>query len=243
MRNIPTLITHIHSHIREALSTRRGSFIKNDNAPTGTHKEYQRMTRILLPKAENLLMSLDQILKLRVSSSACTTDRTFSLIELGTLLGNSLGMRDETHRRYPSGGALYPVETYLVGKILEDYPSGVFHYNPKAHALEFLWETPVSFVMSDIIRSPDTALAPCLIIFTSVWSRSSSKYGDLAYSHGLLEAGHMAQNVLLVSTALSMGSRPIAGYHDGTITELLDLDDQVEQPVYSVLLHPSLENL
>ena len=197
------------------------------------------MTHITLPEPEALPVSLYEVLHTRASSSECTSERALSLTELGTLLGNSFGMSDELRRHYPSGGALYPIETYLVGKVVEECPSGVFHYNPKDHVLEFLWKTPASFAMSDIVRSPDTVLAPQLVIFTSVWNRSSSKYGDLAYSHGLIEVGHMAENLLLMATALSIGARPIAGYDDKTITELLDLDDHVEQPVYSVLLYPS----
>lgn len=239
MKNISSLITHIHSHIRNTLTTRGGSSERPDKVPMGLHKEYQRMIPVPLPKAEELAMSLRKALELRASSSVSVTDRPFSLNEMGTLLGNSLGMRDGIHRHYPSGGALYPIETYIIGKAIEGYPSGVFHYHPKDHALEFLWETPKSFKMSDIIRSPKTALAPLIVVFTSVWNRSSSKYGDLAYSHSLIEAGHMAQNILLVATALSIGTRPIAGYDDKVVTELLDLDEQIEQPVYSILLYPN----
>jgi SagB-type dehydrogenase family enzyme len=241
MNSIPTLITRMHGHIRGALMTRRGALAKPSEVPIGTHKEYLRMPRILLPEPGPLSLSLSAALAARTSCGACASDRALSLAELGTLLGNAIGMSDETRRRYPSGGALYPIETYLIGNVLDTHPSGIFHYHPKAHALEYLWETPPSFAMSHIIRSPNVSLTPLLIVFTSVWSRSSIKYGDLSYSHGLIEAGHMAENVLLAATALSMGTRPIAGYDDGVITELLDLDDQLEQPVYSILLCPSPE--
>lgn len=183
-------------------------------------------------------MKLHEALHARVSCFECASDRALSASELGTLLGNALGMRDKTRRNYPSGGALYPIETYLIGTVLEKYPSGVFHYNPTVHALEFLWETPPSFIMSDVIRATNVSLTPILIVFTGVWNRSSIKYGDLAYSHGLIEAGHMAENILLAATAMSMGTRPIAGCDDRTLTTLLDLDERVEQPVYSILLCP-----
>lgn len=236
-----TFINRIHSHIRNSLSTRRGAFIRPDKVPVGLHKEYSRMIRIPLPQAENIPNPLHEVLKDRVSSSLCVTGRKFSLSELGTLLGDSLGMRDGVHRHYPSGGALYPVETYIIGNVAEGFPSGVFHYNPKAHALEFLWEVPSSFAMSNIVRSPDTPLSSQLVVFTSVWRRSSSKYGDLAYSHAHIEAGHMAQNISLVATALSIGTRPIAGYDDKVLTELLNLDENEEQPIYSILLYPPLK--
>lgn len=241
MYHIPTFATRIHDYIRSTRITRKGALAKPDAAPHGTHKEYPRMPRIALPKPEVLPMTLADALQARESCGACATERALSAAELGTLLGNALGMRDATRRHYPSGGALYPVETYLIGKVLDTHPSGVFHYHPKVHALEFLWETPSSFAMSQIIRSPSVALTPLLIVFTSVWSRSSVKYGDLAYSHTLIEAGHMAENILLTATALSMGTRAIAGYDDGTLTELLDLDERNEQPIYSILLCPSPE--
>lgn len=216
--------------------TRRGAGAKPESVPRGIHKEYPRMERIALPEPAKLSVSLDEALRARISCGACATERFLTAHELGTLLGNALGMNDEMRRRYPSGGALYPVETYLIGNVLDTHPRGVFHYHPKAHALEYLWETPASFAMSEIIRSPHVALTPLLIVFTSVWKRSSEKYGDLAYSHALIEAGHMAENVLLTATALSMGTRPIAGYEDGVISSLLDLDDREEQPIYSILL-------
>jgi len=239
MITAPTFITRIHSYIRNTRTTRRGALVKPGAAPAGVHKEYLRMPRIQLPPPGALPLALHDALSQRTSFSACATERQLSLSELGTLLGNAVGMRDSTRRRYPSGGALYPVETYLIGAVLEGYPSGVFHYHPKAHALEFLWETPPTFSMSEVIRSANVALAPLLIVFTGVWNRSSMKYGDLAYSHGLIEAGHMAENILLVATSLSMATRPIAGFDDRVVEELLDLNTQIEQPIYSLLLCPS----
>jgi len=240
MNNSATFITSIHDYIRSSLALRRGSLVRHDFVPTGLHKEYPRMVRISLPEPAPLTMPLHEVLHKRISSPVSITDRALSLQELGNLLGHSLGMSDEKRRHYPSGGALYPIETYLVGNIIEGYPSGVFHYHPKSHALEFLWETPASFAMSNILRSPEIALAPQLIVFTSVWNRSAAKYGDHAYSHGMLEAGHMAQNILLVATALSMHTRPIAGYNDTVISELLDIDPRLEQPVYSIVLCPAI---
>lgn len=240
MNDTPTFITHIHDYVRSALTLRRGAFAKPDQVQRGTHKEYPRMPRIQLPKPEPLVMPLHEALHTRTSFSVSATERSLSLTELGTLLGNALGMKDETLRHYPSGGALYPIETYILGNVAEGYPSGVFHYHPKAHALEFLWKTPTSFAMSNILRSPDIALAPQLIVFTSVWNRSGAKYGDHAYSHGLLEAGHMAENVLLVATALGMSTRPIAGYDDKVLAKLLDLDERIEQSVYAIALCPSV---
>ena len=238
MNDHTTFISRIHAYIRSARTTRRGALVRPGEARTGVHKEYPRMPRIALPAPAALTLTLGEALRQRTSCSECSSDRAFSPNELGTLLGSALGMRDAVRRHYPSGGALYPIETYLIGNVLIDRPSGIFHYHPKAHALEFLWETPATFSMTDILRAPYLPPAPSLVVFTSVWSRSSIKYGDFAYSHGLIETGHMAENILLAATALRIGARPVSGCDDRTIIELLDLDEQIEQPVYSVLLCP-----
>ncbi len=235
-----SFITRIHNYVRNSLILRKGVTKNVEYSEVDLYKEYPRMVSIQLPKPKDIPMFLHQAINKRISNSTNVTERALSLSELGTLLGYSIGMRNEKKRYYPSGGALYPIETYLIGNVIENYPSGVFHYHPKNHALEFLWETPSSFTMSNILPSPDISLTPQLIVFTSVWNRSAAKYGDHAYSHSLLEAGHMAQNILLVATALSMGTRPLAGYNDKTITELLNLDETLEQPVYTIALCPEI---
>jgi SagB-type dehydrogenase family enzyme len=88
--------------------------------------------------------------------------------------------------------------------------------------------------MKDVAKSPDSLRLSSLIVFTSVWQRSSAKYGDLAYQHALLEAGHMSENILLVGTALGLNLRPYAGFNDERIAELLDLDEDFEQTVHTV---------
>ena len=76
-------------------------------------------------------------------------------------------------------------------------------------------------------------------ITVGVFERSSAKYGNLAYIHSLLEAGHMAQNVLLISQALGLRSRPIAGFDDDAVLKLLDIETSTERPVYAIAISKS----
>ena len=83
----------------------------------------------------------------------------------------------------------------------------------------------------------DTGLRTCgALIFTAVWERTASKYGDFSYILSLLEAGHMAQNILLIATALGVCARPIGGFNDAAVKETLDIDNWEEQTVYTVAL-------
>ncbi len=233
------LITRLHSYVRDARIVRRGAKGTAQDATGGTHKSYPRMARIELPDPMPSETSLDDALSRRTSFNNAASNSAFNEQSLGSLFGHALRARNNhPHRNYPSGGALFPVETYILGSGIAGHAPSVFHYHPTAHALEHLWELPEQFAMSKLIRSSVTPLSNTLIIFTAVWDRSAKKYGDFAYSHALLEAGHMAQNVLLVATALGIQSRPVAGCEDSLITDLLDLDTEAEQHIYAILISP-----
>ena len=45
-----------------------------------------------------------------------------------------------------------------------------------------------------------------------MWGRTGKKYGDFSYYLGMLEAGHVAQNILLTASALRIGARPIGRF-------------------------------
>lgn len=184
-------------------------------------------------------MSLSEALSARRSFSQSTFDRPLTLSEWGTLLGNALGPQDRLgNRAYPSGGSLFPIETYIVGEALENQGPGVIHYHPTDHKLEQLWDVP-DFAMTRIIKSPDVPLSSILIVFTSSWNYSARKYGTFAYYLSMLEAGHMAQNILLAATAMHFSGRPVGDFDDDMLHKMLDLNDIDEQAVYCILLSPS----
>lgn len=230
-------LSHLHTELRRTRLTKRGATQRPEDVPLGTHKEYPRMRLISLPEPAKLQTTLQDALESRSSAFTGDPEIPLSIRDLGTLLGSALKKRPGVaNRNYPSGGALYPVETYLISTAIETQTPAAFHYNPTKHALERLWDLPPGFDLKDVAKHPESLPLSCLVVFTSVWKRSSAKYGELAYLHALLEAGHMSENVLLVGTALGLEARPYAGYDDDRIAELLDLEDGAEQPVHAITL-------
>lgn len=230
-----SFLTALHAQLRNARLTRRGATHKPEDVPRGAHKSYERMPTIVLPMPKQIPESLASVLERRSSSFTGDATRALPIETLGTLFGLSLSRRPEGfHRMYPSGGALYPVETYLIATNVENAPMHVFHYNPTTHALEVLWKLEQQFMMTNIVPGSDTMPASALIVFTAVWERSSAKYGELAYQHSLIEVGHMSENVLLVSTALGLETRPMAGYNDDAVARALDLDASDEQVIHTI---------
>jgi SagB-type dehydrogenase family enzyme len=59
------------------------------------------------------------------------------------------------------------------------------------------------------------------------------EYGSRATRYCLLEAGHIAQNLLLQATALSLGGVPVGAFDDDRIRRLLSASRELH-PAYLV---------
>jgi SagB-type dehydrogenase family enzyme len=220
--------------VRKARYSREGGKIYKKTYSTQPHKTYPRMLQYLLPAPRDNTTPLTSVLGKRVSCGDCIGSRACTLVELGDILGYALRIRPDGRRPYPSGGAQYPIECYLVGRVIEGEPSGVYHYDPTRHSLEFLWETSRDFSMERVIPNPSYPRPPFLCVFSVVWSRTTEKYGTLAYSHTLIEIGHIQQNLSLVSSLLDFQSRPIAGFEEHLLTRELDIDGRSEQVLHTI---------
>ncbi len=230
-----SFLSHVHADLRRARLTKRGATHRAEDVPRGTHKAYPRMRSIPLPEPQALSITLQEALVNRRSGFSDNAEAPLLLSDLGTLLGLALRKHPEGSRRhYPSGGGLYPVETYLISAAIESQTPAAYHYNPTKHTLERLWDLPDNFNMKDVAKHPPSLQLSTLIVFTGVWQRSSAKYGDLAYLHAILEAGHMSENMLLVGSALDVSMRPYAGFNDALIAQLLDLDEEEEQSLHTI---------
>lgn len=199
-------------------------------------KEYLRLDKIILPSPETLgNVTLEEILMKRKSTRSFS-QKPLSLEQISTLLYFSAGLRENRspwvgNRTYPSGGARYPLEVYLLSQHSE-LPKGLYHYNLKAHSLEILLQAKefdtLFFNQSWIKKSS------LLIFVTAIFERNTIKYGDRGYRHILQESGHLSQNFYLVATALHMGISGIGGYLDDKINTLLDIDGVKESIIYAL---------
>lgn len=199
-----------------------------------TQKEYPRMQRIQLHDATNIPPLLHETLRAR-RSSVQRTGAPISLSHLSDIFDTSLRLR-KSYRPYPSGGGLYPIEVYCIVSNATDVAPGVYHYRPDTHELERLWDTPHGESLQSLINDTDDNPPSALIVLTAIWERSAAKYSNFAYELALLEAGHIAQNILLCATALSCESRPFGGFDAEKIGTILDIDTAVEDVVYTVAL-------
>lgn len=123
-------------------------------------------------------------------------------------------------RAWPSAGALYPIELYPV---LLDGPA--CHFDPLEPCLEVLDEGPMRERVAPHVLSYAGELdAPLLLVLTGVPGRVLTKYGERGYRFLWLDAGHLAQNLVLAATALGLAACPIGGFHDDELACALPID-------------------
>lgn len=205
------------------------------------YKEYPRFQRKLLQINKKIIKgSLISNLSSRLSQRNFTETR-LTYEELSTLLHFASGINSKhktkmvTTRFYPSAGQRYPLEIYLVvnSSYITELNSSSYHYNVKRNYLEEMFTIPNFEVFTSELTVHDwMPNAACLICISAVFNRGKVKYKDRAYRYCLFEAGHLAQNIYLLSESLGIKCCAIGGFSDTTINTHLELDPEEEAVVY-----------
>lgn len=206
-------------------------------------KEYPRLPLIRLPRTSAPEMPLGTALARRTSCRFPSDETDIDSYRLATLLEHSIGPQqkqtddDLARRRYPSAGARFPTEAYLLVSRCDDIAPGVYHYSITEHGLRLLRNDPyVENVKTQILNNEWASTARIWIVLTAVMWRGYDKYGERAYRYALLEAGHVMQNLCLTAAAIGLGITPVGGFADVALWELLDVGDDQELPSYIAVI-------
>jgi len=147
------------------------------------------------------------------------------------LIPNSADIRQNL-RAWPSGGGLYPLELYPV--LLEGPHAGAYHYDPVDSVLECLKPGHLrDRIRPHILTIAQELDAPLLFLLSGRLDRTMKKYGERGYRFVWLEAGHLAQNLILASVAKGLSTCPLGGFHDDAIRETLSIDND-ETILYAI---------
>jgi SagB-type dehydrogenase family enzyme len=168
-------------------------------------------------------------------SRSAETPGSLSRAALGSLVGAAYRSADG-RRPVPSGGALYPLELYVIALDVAGVETGVHHYNPYRHRLENLGPVDRADVARTLVEPELVESAAALVVVTAMFWRSRFKYGLRGYRFALLEAGHVMQNAVLAAAALGIPARPLGGYYDRLLDGLVGADSLDEASVYALLL-------
>jgi SagB-type dehydrogenase family enzyme len=197
---------------------------------------------VALPQCSAALtMPLGEAITTRVSSrdmkpSPLTLSNVATIMHYAYgVARNDIDAAPRALRTVPSGGALYPLEIFFHSTNVDGLLQGLYHFNPSMANIRFLRKGNATETICGLLLQPNLAVGASLVIFiTAIFERSIFKYQDRGYRYILLEAGHVAQNINLVATALGLGGVNIGGFLDRETDNFLDLDGVTHSTIYMI---------
>lgn len=191
-------------------------------APPRSYPDYPRWP---LPRRQpRRLASLDRALWWRRTQGSLGAELPDART-LGRLLRMAHGISGDHGRGpTPSAGGLQALELYVGAWTGGWLPAGLYHYDRVGHHL--------SQFDPHCLRSEWQELVPALTPVAGgalLWllvgdaPRVTAKYGDRGLRFLLLEAGHLMQNLCLLSTSLGLTTLPLGGALERDIAHRLRL--------------------
>jgi putative peptide maturation dehydrogenase len=140
-------------------------------------------------------------------------------------------------RTSPSGGALHPVEAYVVAHHVDGLSAGLYHYESGAHVLALLepLERAEARQLIEDFTSGQTYFADvqAAVIHVARFDRNLWKYDRhrKAYKTIFMDSAHLSQTFYLTATHLELGAFYTAAINDADIGVRLRLDPLREAAV------------
>ncbi|UMZ74274.1 SagB/ThcOx family dehydrogenase [Natranaerofaba carboxydovora] len=161
-------------------------------------------------------------------------DEKLDLEEISYLMWAAQGITDSDtgYRAAPSAGATFPMEVYVVVGDVEELSPGIYRYLPEEHELQLVLEGDFrDDLMGAALGQAPIGEASINIVITSIYERVMSTYGERGIRYAKIEAGHISQNIFLLSTALELGTVSIGAFEDEDVADILQLEER-EEPLY-----------
>ena len=166
----------------------------------------------------------------RRRSRRAYTERELTAHELSWIVTSATGITSSNGRRAaPSGGALYPIETYVAAHRVQGIEPGLYHVGAGGRVLEQVrsgsvaGDLLVAGLGQDFLRD-----APVVLVLSGVFQRSRWKYHERHYRFVCWEGGHISQNVYLAAEAAGLGACFVGSFLDGPLNDLLRVDGHEE---------------
>jgi SagB-type dehydrogenase family enzyme len=173
--------------------------------------------------------------------------RPVTRAQLGELLYRAVGLRhvvfpgrgEGEGRPFPSGGALYETEVYVIANQCEGLEAGLYHYRPDDHALyRVSGRTPdVDLLLRSGMTGAIIATPPqVMLVLTARFAKVAWKYETMAYAVMLKHVGVIIQTLYLVATAMGLAPCGLGGGSAEMFARASGVDPLVEGSVGEFLL-------
>jgi SagB-type dehydrogenase family enzyme len=144
----------------------------------------------------------------------------------------------------PSGGARNPYDAYIYCQNVTGLEKGMYHYSPTEHSLGLVNNKNLPAPGDMLGSQPWINNAPAVIFLVANISRTMWKYEHHgAYRVMLIEAGHIAQNIILAANELGFYGSPTAAVYDNIVGDTLNGElSLLHSCVYAIALGHLGEN-
>jgi SagB-type dehydrogenase family enzyme len=213
-------------------------------------KIYSELEPIRLPEH----LSSSGVAALAAMAAGAPADREKDVLTSQTVAEILFLSAGITRRRsYPGGeilfraaactGALYHIDLYLVCGDLEGLEAGVYQFSPQDFSLRRLRAGDYRAVLVEATGGePSIVGARCVIVSASTFWRNAWKYQARAYRHCYWDNGTILANLLAAATARKTPTKPVLGFVDRLVSELLGLDQRREAPLSLLALGRASES-
>lgn len=180
------------------------------------------------------------------------SDRMRDTVDVSTILCESFGVtrqrwifsealagsdgcpRLELLRPVPSGGALFPVEVYLLTTGESALAAGLYHYDAAHHAVEIIREGDLSATLDRTLSCPAASAGDIAILLACDLEKNLSRYGEFGYRLHSLDLGVVLAQCVTVAGMWGLHGSVHYKFLDLAIDALLGLDPWRES-VYVVV--------
>ncbi|XDF44278.1 SagB/ThcOx family dehydrogenase [Saccharolobus solfataricus] len=224
------------------LSITSGFFISPDIAKMISIPNYEIGKEIKLRPLENINVDLADILMKRRSSREFNNKLKFDELSSILVYGAGKSSKDKytgrTLRTYPSPGALYPNSIYVLVNNVDGLEKGIYYFNPDILSIYLLSsnEERIKVIYSGFMDRDMASKASVIIFLVNNILRTVLKYGELGFKLSLIEAGIIAQNIVLLATALGKKSLIYESFIDNKLENGLSINGVTQFISTTILL-------
>lgn len=189
--------------------------------------------RVSLPDPSDLSrVSLETALTRR-HSGRWYAGAPISLPDLSALLywGNGVAAtsgsdHERVYRRnVANSGGLGSVEVYVVVMNVAGADPGLYHFDSVQHDLVLLHAGDLRRWLAELVLfQVELAEGAAAFVMTSAVGRLQSKYGPRGYRLGLLDIGHVSENLYLSAAGLGLEYSATAGFIEDEVERALGID-------------------
>jgi SagB-type dehydrogenase family enzyme len=196
-----------------------------------------------LPPYRNVREPVGSVIRSRRSVRRYS-GKALSQVDLSTLLFHGSGVSGHLHvenvqetaalgksdqvelRTNISGGALYPIDLFVLALNVEGLTPGAYRYHPSKHSLVPLPEASEMPDLAKLAQFGEIQVEKAAFLLGYVYNtfENARKYGDAGLGFAFIEAGAISAHIHLICTALGLGSCDVGSFSKGRFERLFDAD-------------------